>query len=485
MQSTTVMILVVGALAGFLLGWLLAKSRAAAVSACSTILLGVKEQEISGLRAVLAGRDNELAIERGAVSAARESAAALQAQVLAENRAADERLQALIDVEKNLKVSFEGLAASALDANSKRLLGLAQAEMGRQQAEASHGLAAKESAIELLLKPMQESLERLSSHSQQMEVKREGAYQAVLAEVQNIHRSHTDLRRETTQLVQALRAPKVRGNWGEMQLRRCVEFSGMVQHASFDVERFVRGEDISIRPDLIVKLPNGRSIIVDAKTPLDAFLEASACEDEVQRHVHLGAHAGRVRKHLDALSAKAYWKQFAESPDFVVCFLPSEVLFSAALEHDPSLLEHSAQSNVLLATPTTLIALLKAVAYGWQQSQIARDAEQIRDAALAVHTKLAGMHGAFLELGNRLRKAGECYDDVLVKAEGRGGLFSISRKLRELKIGEKDLAESKPAAMKLRLMQSDEWQTGLSLAAVADEMSDELGPSTDLLRRSM
>ena len=473
MQSApTIAVLLAGALVGltlgWLLGWLLAWSRASARNASSTALLGAKDKEIHGLRGDLDTRDHELALERSATSAAREEVAGLRAQLLSENRAADDRLQALLDVEKNLKSSFEALAANALDANSKRLIGLAQAEMGRQQAEANQGLAEKESAIELLLKPMQESLERLSSHSQQMEVKREGAYQAVLAEIQNVHRSHTDLRRETTQLVQALRAPKVRGNWGEMQLRRCVEFSGMIQHASFDVERFVRGEDVSIRPDLIVKLPNGRSIIVDAKTPLDAFLEASSCEDEAQRHLHLGAHAARVRKHLDGLSGKAYWRQFADSPDFVVCFLPSEVLFSAALEHDPSLLEHSAGSNVLLATPTTLIALLKAVAYGWQQSQIARDTEQIRDAALAVHAKLAGMHGAFLELGNRLRKAGECYDDVLVKAEGRGGLFSISRKLRELKIGEKDLPESKPAAIKLRPMLSDEWQTGLSLAAVAE-----------------
>ncbi|GAC1363524.1 MAG: DNA recombination protein RmuC [Acidobacteriaceae bacterium] len=438
-----------------------------------------KEGEIAGLRVALASREQELVKERGAGSAAREEVAGLRAQMHAEGTAAEERLRALLDVEKNLKASFEAMAANALDANSKRLLGMTQAEMGRQKAEASQELAAKKSAIELLLKPMQESLERLSSHSQQLEVKREGAYQAVLAEIQNIQRSHTDLRRETTQLVTALRSPKVRGNWGEMQLRRCVEFSGMLQHASFEVEKFVRGEEVSIRPDLIVKLPNGRSIIVDAKTPLDAFMDASACEDEVQRTVHLAAHAERVRKHLDALSGKAYWKQFAESPDFVVCFLPSEVLFSAALEHDPSLLEHSAGSNVLLATPTTLIALLKAVAYGWQQSQIARDAEQIREAAINVHAKLAGMHGAFLELGNRLRKAGECYDDVLVKAEGRGGLFSIARKLRDLKIGERDLADSKPTALKLRPMQGDEWQPGLSLAAVSDEREDERSISAD------
>lgn len=469
----------VGILLGFVMGWFVSTSRSAAFAASSKSLLGAKEEEVLELRGAVQMREAELANERRAGAAAREEAAALRAQLLAESRSAEEKLAVAVDMEKKLAASFGALAASALDANTTRLIDLAQVEMGRQQAQANKELAAKESAIGLLLQPMQESLERLSCHSQHLEVQREGAYQAVLAEVQNIQRSQTDLRRETTQLVQALRAPKVRGNWGEMQLRRCVEFSGMVQHASFDVERFVRSEDASIRPDLVVKLPNGRSIIVDAKTPLDAFLEASACEDEVQRHLHLGSHAGRVRKHLDALSGKAYWRQFPDSPDFVVCFLPSEVLFSAALEHDPTLLEHSAGSNVILATPTTLIALLKAVAYGWQQSQIARDAEQIRDVALTVQAKLAGMHSVLLELGNRLRKAGDSYDDVLAKAEGRGGLFSISRKLRDLKIGEKDLADSKPTAMRLRSMQSEEWKTGLSIAASADEGDEEQSVPAD------
>jgi DNA recombination protein RmuC len=324
---------------------------------------------------------------------------------------------------------------------------------------------------------MQQSLANLSTYSQQLELKREGAYQAVLAEVQNIQRSHTDLRKETTKLVAALRAPKVRGNWGEMQLRKCVEFAGMVEHASFEVERYVKGEDGAIRPDLIVSLPNGRSIIVDAKTPLDAFLDASGCEDEVLRSGYLKAHAAQVRKHLDSLCGKAYWKQFPESPDFVVCFLPSEVLFSAALEQDPSLLEYSVRSKVLLVTPTTLIALLKAVAYGWEQSKIARDAELIRDEALKVQSKLAGMYDAIADLGAKLRRAGEAYDDMVARAEGQGGLFSIARRLRDLKIGERDLPVAKIAAMQLRPLSSDDWQGQLTLAAVAepeDQVRDEV-----------
>jgi DNA recombination protein RmuC len=472
MQEAMIVWLVVGGVAGLAVGWLIANARAQVGRGAAAAQMAAKEAEIAGLREGLATRDRvvgervqELEAMRAAGEAARVEAAGLRAQMLAEQKATDEKIKALVDVETSLKTSFQALAASALHENSQQLIRLAKGELDKQQVESAKELAAKESAIEMLLKPMQESLAKLSTHSQDLEVKREGAYREVLSEIQNMQKSHVDLRKETTQLVAALRAPKVRGNWGEMQLRKCVEFAGMVQYASFEVEKFVRGEDVSIRPDLVVKLPNGRSIIVDAKTPLDAFLDASACEDEGLRSGFMAAHAARVRKHLDALCGKAYWKQFPESPDFVVCFLPSEVLFSAALEQDPSLLEYSAESRVLLATPTTLIALLKAVAYGWKQSQIARDAQLIRNEALNVQSKLVGMHDAIVELGKRLRGAGKAYDDMLVKAEGRGGLFSISRKLRELEIGEQELPVLEPAGVQLRPLTSDAWQGELSLAA--------------------
>jgi DNA recombination protein RmuC len=440
MQVTDILFLIVGALLGGLAAWLLARSQSAA-----------REQELQQLR-------NTALVE----------AAGLRAQVAAMEKAAQEKTEAFLAVESNLKASFEALAGQALDANSKRLLALAKSELEQQQQQSASKLAEKEKAIDQMLKPMQETLKTLSEQSQNLEVKREGAYQAVLAEIKNIQLSHTDLRKETTQLVQALRAPKVRGNWGELQLRKCVEFAGMVQHASFDVEKFVRGEEASFRPDLVVKLPNGRIIVVDAKTPLDAFLDANSMEDESLRGGKMLAHAARVREHLKELSSKNYGKQFVESPDFIVCFLPSEVLFSAALEHDPSLIEFSAASNVLLATPTTLIALLKAVSYGWQQAEIAKNATLIRDAANQVYDKLAGMHGSFLQLGSRLKSAGAAYDDMLTKVDGKGGIFSISRKLRELGIGEEEMDEAKPLALTTKSLEADDWQPTLNLAASDD-----------------
>jgi DNA recombination protein RmuC len=480
MEAMTIVWFVVGCVAGGVVAWLIGSSRVQGARAASEATLAARDAEVAGLRDGLVGKDRaieekarEIETLRMAGEAARLDAGRLLERLEAEQKAADEKIRALVDMETSLKASFQALAADALDANSKRLMQLAKGELDKQQAESANELRAKESAIEMLLKPMQESLAKLSTHSQDLEVKREGAYREVLTEIQNMQRSHVDLRKETTQLVAALRAPKVRGNWGEMQLRKCVEFAGMVQYASFEVEKFVKGEEVSIRPDLVVKLPNGRCIIVDAKTPLDAFLDASACEDEVLRSGFMAAHAARVRKHLDALCGKAYWKQFPESPDFVVCFLPSEVLFSAALEQDPSLLEYSAESRVLLATPTTLIALLKAVAYGWKQSQIARDAQLIRNEALNVQSKLVGMHDAIVELGKRLRGAAKAYDEMLVKAEGRGGLFSISRKLREMEIGEQELPVLEPAAMQLRPLTSDDWQGRLSLVAATESEGDE------------
>ena len=423
MQLMTILLCFFGCALGILLGWLAGNRTGGQVVAASNVELRVKIELLTEARMEVAELRKQLEDERQKHANIREELAGVRATADSERTSAGEKLAGLHQMEENLKDTFQALAMSALNANSKQLFQLSQSELERQKLEASKELAAKESAITMLLAPMRHSLDQLAIHSQTLEVKREGAYEAILAEVQNIQRSHTDLRRETTQLVQALRAPKVRGNWGEMQLRRCVEHAGMIEYASFDVEKFVRGEDVSIRPDLIVRLPNQRCIVIDAKTPLEAFLNAGGCEDEALRQKHLVEHADAVRKHLDALSAKAYWNRFDESPDFVVCFLPSEVLFSAALEQDPSLLEYSASTNVILATPTTLIALLKAVAYGWQQAQIARDAELIRDISNKLYAKLAGMHKSFLDMGGALKKAGDAYDDVLNKAEGQGGAF--------------------------------------------------------------
>ncbi|HEY6444834.1 MAG TPA: DNA recombination protein RmuC [Acidobacteriaceae bacterium] len=382
---------------------------------------------------------------------------------------------ALETAERAMGNTFGALAAKALQDNNASFLTLAQQELGKQQADATNKLDAKEKAIETLLQPVGEALEKLQTTTQELEVKREGAYQAVLGVVQGVAEVSDRLGAGTRQLIEALRKPQVRGNWGQEQLERCVEFAGMVEHVSFDKEVSVRDGDSIWRPDCVVQLPNGRSIIVDVKTPLEALLNASGTTDESERAAFLLAHARNVRKHLDNLSSKSYWKQFSDSPEFVVCFLPSEAAFSAALDQDRTLIEYGSRANVILATPTTLIALLKAVAYGWQQMQITRNAVAIREAAQSLYEKLATAQEYFTKMGSALGNAVKHYNSLIGCVEGPRSVFSQARKLRELGIGQENLAEMPILESAVRDLKSDDWQSDArgniaEAAAVADEL---------------
>ena len=308
-----------------------------------------------------------------------------------------------------------------------------------------------------------------------MEVKRSGAYSEVKILVENIQNSIPAsldaLKNETAQLVTALRAPKTRGNWGELQLKRCVEYAGMVQYCSFSEQVTARDEaDKMLRPDMTIQLPNGREIVVDAKTPLDAFLDASGNADPAMQKIRFEAHAQRVKAHLRELSGKAYWKQFERAPDFVVCFLPSEALFSAALEADPSLIEFSAQNHVVMATPTTLIALLRAVEFGWQQTEITKNAKAIHEMGRKIYEKLVVAQGHVTRLGNALGNSVEYYNKFLGTIEGKGGVLLSGRQLGELAHSDGELAEMEKLHPEMREMESQEWsQPLLSIAANADE----------------
>lgn len=415
----------------------------------------------------LADRDAALQQTQKDAAALREAKARLETQLTAEQ-------EALKQMRSSLEDSFRSAAARVLHENSESFLKLARQELGQQQQIAGNQLEQKEKAIENLLRPVRETLDRLQQGTQQMEVKREGAYQSLKQLVEGMQASHLDLRRETSQLISALRAPKVRGNWGELQLKRCIEYAGMVQHASFDIEVFVRGEESSIRPDCVVKLPNDRTIIIDVKTPFDAFLDAMSATDETTRALKLTAHAARVREHLSALSAKSYWKQFKNSPDFVVCFLSSEVFFSAALEQDPGLIEFGSSSNVILATPTTLIALLKAVAYGWQQLEITKNAQAICEVGEKLYDKLATSQRYFVQMGNALTSAVKQYNNLIGSVEGRGSIFTYARALHELHIGQDELPEVGMLESVTRELKSDDWKAEPEI-----EADNKLFPETE------
>ena len=235
----------------------------------------------------------------------------------------------------------------------------------------------------------------------------------------------------------------------------------MVEHASFDLQVSVVAGEERLRPDCVIHLPNQRTIVIDAKTPFDAFLDAMAATDETIRAMKMAAHGERVRQHLTDLSGKAYWRQFRDSPDFVVCFLSAEVLFSAALEQDPGLIEYGANSKVILATPTTLIALLKAVAYGWQQMDITRNAIDIRKAGRDLYNKLAVAHEHFLNMGKAITNSVRHYNSLVGSVEGRGSVFSLARNMGAMGVGQIEIAELPPIELATRDLKADDWIPGL------------------------
>jgi DNA recombination protein RmuC len=393
-------------------------------------------------------------------------------------------------MKSDLDAAFKAAAADALRANTQSFLALAKQELGGQTQEAKQTLDAKELAIKNLLDPLGVTLKNLDERTRAMETQRAGAYAKVETLVGNLQQSIPAsleaLKNETSQLITALRAPKTRGNWGELQLKRCVEYAGMVEYCSFTAQASARDEDDRLlRPDMTIQLPNGRVIVVDAKTPLDAFLETAGGNDPATQKLRFEAHAQRVKAHLKDLSGKTYWKQFEKAPDFVVCFLPSEALFSAALEADPSLIEFGAQNRVIMATPTTLIALLRAVEFGWQQMDITKSAKAIHELGRRIYDKLVAAQSHVTRLGNALGTSVDAYNKFLGSVEGKqgGSVFFLGRQLGELVHADQELPEASKVHSETREFESSEWtqplltnstvdDSGLALAAEADESDD-------------
>ncbi len=422
MDLLSLTVLAIGIALGALGGWL-ARSGLAR-------LAEERAARIADLEARLSVRESEATQARAAAGIAERRAAEAEARREAERAAAEEKLALLEDARSRLTDAFKALSAEALRESSASFLALAKTSLEKYQEGARGDLEQRERSIAELLAPVKDGLGKLDGQLRELEKAREGAYGALTAQLRGMAEAQGELRAEAGNLVKALRAPQVRGRWGELQLRRVVELAGMIDHCDFHEQQTVEGDSGRLRPDLVVHLPGGRNVVVDAKAPLSAYLEAMEAKDEATRTAKLADHARQLRAHVTALSKKSYWEQFQPTPEFAFLFLPGENFYAAALEADPTLLEAAAERRIFLATPTTLIALLKAVAYGWQKQSAAENAEKVSDLGRELYKRVADLGGHFARVGKNLAQTVDAYNRAVGSLEAR--VLPQARRFEEL-----------------------------------------------------
>ena len=328
-----------------------------------------------------------------------------------------DRISLLEQSETRLREAFDSLAGETLRSNSEMFLKLARETLGRDQALAQGALKERETAIAQLVEPIRAALQKTEAQVESLERERRDAFSTLRTQIETLANGQTLLQRETRNLVTALRRPEVRGRWGELTLRRLVELAGMSEHCDFTEQLHLALDEGSLRPDLVVHMPESRNLVVDVKAPLDAYLEALEAATDEQRQIALRRHGQQVEARVRQLSAKNYWAQFEHSPEFVVLFLPGDQFLSAALAERPELLETALKQNVILATPSTLIALLKTVAYGWRQAAVAENAAVIRELGQELHRRLGNFASHLAKVGQRLNSAVESYNSAVGSLE--------------------------------------------------------------------
>ncbi len=413
------------------------------------------EQELAAAKAESVRKQDEISLLLVAKTRLEEALAK-------EHEAAQEKLQLVTAARTEMENSFKALANSALESSNANFLELARATLEKYQSQAKGELEAREKAVETLVKPIAESLKQVDEQVRELEKTRAQAYGTLTSQVASLLDTQRALQTETGNLVKALREPQARGRWGELQLRRVIEIAGMLDYCDFEEQMSVTNpnDDRRYRPDCVVKLPGGKNIVIDSKVPLTSYLAALQAEDNASRTLWLTDHARQLKQHIDNLAGKAYWAQFQPTPEFVVLFLPGEVFFRAALDGDAELIEYGVSQRVIVASPTTLIALLKAVAYGWNQKNLAESAQKISEAGKLLYERLCVMTRHFEDVGSRLGAALDSYNRAVGSMQR--SVFPVARKFAELdkSLAAEDLQDVQQVEKSTRQLDAPDWQDG-------------------------
>lgn len=415
-------------------------------------------EQLTELRDRLQDREKEMKALREEITALKQVQAELETTLHKERQGMEEKIALLNEAAQKMEDVFKALSAECLRNNNQQFLDLARATLEKYQSEAKGDLEQRQKAVEGTIAPLKETLEKYVQQVQAMEMSRQQAYGSLSQHLETMAITEKQLQQETGNLVKALRSPQVRGRWGEITLKRVAELAGMSEHCDFYEQESVNGEEGKLRPDMVVRLPNKKLVVVDSKAPLQSYLDSLESPTEEERKTKLRDHARLIQSHMQKLSAKNYWDQFPEAPEFVILFLPGENFFSAALEQNPYLIEEGVNQKVILATPTTLITLLRAVAYGWRQEALAENAQAISEMGKTLYERLVKLAVHFADLGRHLDKSTHSYNEAIGSLESR--VLPAARRFKELGISSKaNVPELGPLEKKARNFQSPEFYT--------------------------